>query len=529
MKSFGLRLSLRSSVEIRAETLRLTPRITPTTDLKAVYNSKRRHGPVESDTAEVDSSFEDEFEYMTKRLFKTPKLYRLEGQFSSALLPGNECKNRYKDILPFEKRRVVLTGSGEDTGDEMDAEAPDHHRGKSHTGYSGHDGYINASWVKRTASYPIPYEYIATQAPLPKTVETFWDMVWETGATNIVCLNRNEEIKQRRCSVYWPDEIGGTCFTSRRLKICRISDERNSEWEAQSGMFSMLDGKDRRRVRTTSSDMDVEGRLGGDRHRHGKREKLAFTPLRHSDGWVGGKGGDSSSPPCSHSRSKGFRGFPTLRRSHPDDTFGSSTKEPLSDSASTSTTRVDSTVEMDVRSDEMQSGEDGWAQGDDEDIPVFHLGESDVEMLPPSAKWFTHRLFQIENKVTGEVRNVHQWHFARWRDHSIPRKIDKLLDFALAVTSTASKDSPIIVHCSAGSGRTGTFIALHSIMMQWREYEEERRCTTEGVESPSFAFNVFEFVRFLRQCRIGMVESAEQYEFIYAALVQDLDRNAPRG
>jgi protein tyrosine phosphatase len=82
---------------------------------------------------------------------------------------------------------------------------------------------------------------------------------------------------------------------------------------------------------------------------------------------------------------------------------------------------------------------------------------------------------------------------------------------------------------SAGSGRTGTFIALHSIMMQWRQHEEKRKSTSRGIDGMPFPFNVFEFVRFLRQARIGMVESAEQYEFIYACLVQDLDRNPDGG
>ena len=63
----------------------------------------------------------------------------------------------------------------------------------------------------------------------------------------------------------------------------------------------------------------------------------------------------------------------------------------------------------------------------------------------------------------GETRVKH-FHFTAWPDHDIPSLYDELLSFVTNVQeSLIRSQAPIVVHCSAGVGRSGTFITLYNI------------------------------------------------------------------
>ncbi|XP_077967374.1 receptor-type tyrosine-protein phosphatase alpha-like [Styela clava] len=93
-----------------------------------------------------------------------------------ASTPELKRKNRYKNILPYDETRVWIKAN--DTG------------------------YINACYVN---GYAKSRKYIATQGPLPTTVDDFWLMVVEQECKVIVMLAKCFEAGKKKCQKYWPD------------------------------------------------------------------------------------------------------------------------------------------------------------------------------------------------------------------------------------------------------------------------------------------------------------------------------------
>ncbi|KAF4095333.1 hypothetical protein G5714_024411 [Onychostoma macrolepis] len=82
---------------------------------------------------------------------------------------------------------------------------------------------------------------------------------------------------------------------------------------------------------------------------------------------------------------------------------------------------------------------------------------------------WTIRDFRIKNVKTAETRYVRQFHFTAWPDHGVPQTTEVLIDFRHLVREHMdqySRHSPTVVHCSAGVGRTGTFIAIDHLIFQ---------------------------------------------------------------
>ncbi|KAM6951397.1 receptor-type tyrosine-protein phosphatase epsilon isoform 2-T2 [Aplochiton taeniatus] len=106
-----------------------------------------------------------------------------------------------------------------------------------------------------------------------------------------------------------------------------------------------------------------------------------------------------------------------------------------------------------------------------------------------------------------QTRLVRHFHFHGWPEIGIPAEGKGMIDIIASVQrqQQQSGNHPIVVHCSAGAGRTGTFIALSNIL---------ERVKAEGL------LDVFQTVKSLRMQRPHMVQTVEQYDFCYR-VVQD--------
>lgn len=106
-----------------------------------------------------------------------------------------------------------------------------------------------------------------------------------------------------------------------------------------------------------------------------------------------------------------------------------------------------------------------------------------------------------------ESRTIRHFHYTTWPDHGVPETPTSLIHMMKIVRELQpSNRVPIVVHCSAGCGRTGTIAAIDQIWNKIRDQGEDAR------------FSVFETVAQLRSQRIAMVQTRDQYAFIYRAL-----------
>lgn len=86
------------------------------------------------------------------------------------------------------------------------------------------------------------------------------------------------------------------------------------------------------------------------------------------------------------------------------------------------------------------------------------------------------------------------YHFSAWPDHGVPADKTSMIQFIhrLRKVHPYYDSPPLLVHCSAGVGRSGTFIALDS-MLQRMEVEDN--------------LNIYEFVSNMRKKRVLMVQT----------------------
>lgn len=126
--------------------------------------------------------------------------------------------------------------------------------------------------------------------------------------------------------------------------------------------------------------------------------------------------------------------------------------------------------------------------------------------------WVVRKFSLTKGPVTREVLH---FNFTAWPDHGVPESADHLIKFVQAVRRVKKTDGkPIVVHCSAGVGRTGTFIALDTLMSQMETSDE---------------VDIFGLIRSMRMNRCLMVQTEIQYVYIHQcimALLEGDDENA---
>lgn len=143
----------------------------------------------------------------------------------------------------------------------------------------------------------------------------------------------------------------------------------------------------------------------------------------------------------------------------------------------------------------------------DPDIEVSLLSpDASSGALPPGVPGLCHRCLRVRS-ADRDMR-VDHFHYCFWPDHDVPP-----LDAVLALESLVSPGSlgAILVHCRAGLGRTGAFVALCLTLDSVR-----RQLADHPQRMPTLS--VLRTVLELRAHRAGMVQTLDQYRLIYDTL-----------
>ena len=130
------------------------------------------------------------------------------------------------------------------------------------------------------------------------------------------------------------------------------------------------------------------------------------------------------------------------------------------------------------------------------------------------------RTLKLKNFEKKDERIVYQFHFIGWPDHGAPdisngEVFEIFCEINKKVDELNKGKDPIIVHCSAGVGRTGTFVSMYLLE---KEIIKQIKYKFDFIR-----FNIFNLVRKIKEMRMYMVQSPPQYEFIYSFVKHLLD------
>nr|XP_039259603.1 receptor-type tyrosine-protein phosphatase alpha-like [Styela clava] len=448
-----------------------------------------------------------------------------------------KTKNRYKNILPFDLSRVNLKGENEET-------------------------YINACYIH---GYSKSRKFIATQGPLPTTIDDFWRMVVEQKSKVIVMLTKCVEAQKKKCEKYWPDvgqeqifgQIRVSCdkeevFGGYKKRTFTIYTEDEPAYQVEQ--YHFLNWPDHGVPVTTSNFYRFyEACMGS----HGNEDCPIIVHCRSDsdadDIELGVKIQEDRRYVQRTSRiKKEFKnvdvasGFSKISEKHAENykviimwQQGDGNVIPKLNANHLET--YDESIRMIAcEGPKLANVENFWRAVLDSDVTTIvmlnELVKQNVHNIQywPSVEGksitFGKVSVQLKNSSsTGEYikrnflvtrgderKEVTQYHILGWRSSACPDDATTVLDVIDEIQMNALKQdvSTVLVHCRDGLGRTGAFCGIMNLIS---------RAKIEGKA------DVFRVVKDLRDCRPGMIQSLDEYRFCYRAVEQWLCSNNVNG
>ncbi|EDV33379.2 uncharacterized protein Dana_GF21117, isoform A [Drosophila ananassae] len=146
----------------------------------------------------------------------------------------------------------------------------------------------------------------------------------------------------------------------------------------------------------------------------------------------------------------------------------------------------------------------------EEGAEVYHIYEVHLVSEHIWCDDYLVRSFYLKNLRTSETRTVTQFHFLSWPQMGVPAQAKALLDFRRKVNKSyrGRRSCPIVVHGSAGAGRTGAYILLDLVLERMNKGARE--------------IDIAATLEHLRDQRAGVVATRQQFEFVLMAVAEEV-------
>ncbi|XP_061591278.1 tyrosine-protein phosphatase non-receptor type 1 [Cololabis saira] len=152
-----------------------------------------------------------------------------------------------------------------------------------------------------------------------------------------------------------------------------------------------------------------------------------------------------------------------------------------------------------------------WPQREERDA-IFEDSNFKLNLVSEDIKsYYTVRQLELENLSTQETREILHFHYTTWPDFGVPESPASFLNFLFKVRESGclnSDQGPVVVHCSAGIGRSGTFCLVDTclLLMSLRKDPSSVRIRDVLLE--------------MRRHRMGLIQTADQLRFSYLAVIE---------
>ncbi|XP_016108052.1 receptor-type tyrosine-protein phosphatase N2-like isoform X3 [Sinocyclocheilus grahami] len=146
----------------------------------------------------------------------------------------------------------------------------------------------------------------------------------------------------------------------------------------------------------------------------------------------------------------------------------------------------------------------------DEGSNLYHIYEVNLVSEHVWCDDFLVRSFYLKNMQTNETRTVTQFHYHTWLNDQTPETSQTLLDFRRKVNKCyRGRSCPVIVHCSDGAGRTGTYILIDMVLNKMAKGAKE--------------IDIAATLEHLRDQRPGMVQTKDQFAFALTTVAEEVN------
>ncbi|CAK4113789.1 unnamed protein product [Aphanomyces euteiches] len=143
---------------------------------------------------------------------------------------------------------------------------------------------------------------------------------------------------------------------------------------------------------------------------------------------------------------------------------------------------------------------------------IVDVGEITIQLkqVEVSSRGYTIRTIELTHRSLSTKRTLYHVQLTTWPDHGVLQDFGVIQPMLRLVKGLNQRN----LHCSAGIGRSGTFIAIDTILKQLREAATSLS-NPDTAERLANALNIRSIVHRLRCQRPGMVQTTEQYQMIY--------------